>query len=211
MATSSEPLFLGFQTIFGHGLTDARPGAGRLHRADRELPHHHLRLRPADLFAFARRIFSDVAFGDARQTRDAAARAAGWVGAGLRGGAGDSLHAAGQPGGRDPAEHGGVRRGAGIHVADGVVPAAALAIPGDRAALRESRWASPERRSPLILAAVTLATLFRNPDYNKGVIGAAVWFVLGVGYYAVYARKRLVLSPEEEAAIGASPEKRAGA
>jgi len=33
------------------------------------------------------------------------------------------------------------------------------------------------------------------------VIGAAVWFLLGLGYYAVIARHRLVLAPEEEAAI----------
>jgi ethanolamine permease len=43
--------------------------------------------------------------------------------------------------------------------------------------------------------------LFRNPDYNKGVIGAAVWFALGIGYYAAYARRGLVLAPEEEAAF----------
>ena len=51
------------------------------------------------------------------------------------------------------------------------------------------------------IAALTLWTLFRNPDYNKGVIGAAVWFLLGIGYYAVYARRRLVLAPEEAAAV----------
>ena len=49
-----------------------------------------------------------------------------------------------------------------------------------------------------------LATLFRNADYNKGVLGAAVWFALGIAYFALYARKRLVLAPEEEAAIRAS-------
>jgi len=52
-----------------------------------------------------------------------------------------------------------------------------------------------------IIALIALVMLFRNPDYNKGVIGAAVWFVLGVGYYAGYARHRLVLAPEEEAAF----------
>lgn len=52
-----------------------------------------------------------------------------------------------------------------------------------------------------IIAVVTLATLFRNPDYNKGVIGAAVWFVLGIAYYAGHARHRLVLAPEEESAL----------
>jgi len=51
------------------------------------------------------------------------------------------------------------------------------------------------------IAAVALWTLFRNPDYNLGVIGAAVWFLLGIGYYAAWARRRLVLAPEEQAAI----------
>ena len=65
-------------------------------------------------------------------------------------------------------------------------------------------WAFPAPRSPASIAAVTLVMLFRNPDYNKGVIGAAVWFLLGIGYYAVYARHRLVLAPEEEAAFDPS-------
>jgi len=52
-----------------------------------------------------------------------------------------------------------------------------------------------------IIAIVTLATLFWNPDYNRGVAGAAVWFLLGIAYYACYARKNLVLAPEEEAAL----------
>jgi ethanolamine permease len=51
------------------------------------------------------------------------------------------------------------------------------------------------------VAAVTLWMLFANPDYNKGVIGAAIWFLLGMGYYAGYGRHRLVLSPEEETAF----------
>jgi ethanolamine permease len=53
----------------------------------------------------------------------------------------------------------------------------------------------------IAVASVTLLALFRNPDYNKGVVGAAVWFILGVGYYAAWARHRLVLSPEEQTAI----------
>ena len=53
----------------------------------------------------------------------------------------------------------------------------------------------------------TLATLFRSADYNKGVLGAAVWFVLGIAYYALYARKRLVLAPEELSAFANRQEK----
>jgi ethanolamine permease len=48
---------------------------------------------------------------------------------------------------------------------------------------------------------ITLVVLFGNPDYNKGVIGAAVWFVLGIVYFAVHGRHGLVLAPEEEAAL----------
>jgi ethanolamine permease len=50
----------------------------------------------------------------------------------------------------------------------------------------------------ILIASITLVVLFLNPDYNKGVYGAAVWFGLGIAYFAFYARKRLVLSPEEE-------------
>jgi ethanolamine permease len=51
------------------------------------------------------------------------------------------------------------------------------------------------------IAAVTLITLFLNPDYNRSVLGAAVWFLLGILYFALYARRRLVRSPEEEFAL----------
>ncbi len=58
------------------------------------------------------------------------------------------------------------------------------------------------------LAAVTLAALFLNPDYRIGVLGAAVWFALGIAWFAVHARHRLILSPEEEFALSlnAAPE-----
>jgi ethanolamine permease len=52
-----------------------------------------------------------------------------------------------------------------------------------------------------IIAAATLVTLFVNKDYNKGVIGAAVWLALGIVYHAVHGRRGLVLAPEEEAAF----------
>ncbi len=52
-----------------------------------------------------------------------------------------------------------------------------------------------------LLATVTLAALFLNPDYRIGVLGAAAWFVVGLLYFALHARKRLILSPEEEFAV----------
>lgn len=74
------------------------------------------------------------------------------------------------------------------------------------------RFRSIERpyRSPLgvvgaavaaLIALVTLVTLFLNPNYNRSVSGAALWFLAGIIYFAVYARKRLVLAPEEEFAM----------
>jgi ethanolamine permease len=51
------------------------------------------------------------------------------------------------------------------------------------------------------IAGVTLVTLFLNPDYSRSVSGAALWFLAGLAYFAFYARRRLILSPEEEFAI----------
>jgi ethanolamine permease len=53
----------------------------------------------------------------------------------------------------------------------------------------------------VLVATATLGVLFFNADYNKGVIGAAIWFFLGIGYYAIHGRHCLVLAPEEEAAM----------
>ena len=74
------------------------------------------------------------------------------------------------------------------------------------------RFAAIDRpyRSPLgsagavvaaVISMVTLAALFLNPDYRLGVLGAALWFAIGIAYFAFYARTRLILSPEEEFAV----------
>ncbi|WP_445679967.1 amino acid permease [Radicibacter daui] len=52
-----------------------------------------------------------------------------------------------------------------------------------------------------IIAAVSLVFLFLNADYRPGVYGCAIWFVAGLIYFAVYARHRMILSPEEEFAM----------
>ena len=49
-----------------------------------------------------------------------------------------------------------------------------------------------------VIASGTLITLFFNPAYNKGVIGAAAWFILGILYFALRGRHQLVLAPEEK-------------
>jgi ethanolamine permease len=56
------------------------------------------------------------------------------------------------------------------------------------------------------IALVTLGALFVvDPVYQKVVVGAALWYALGLVYFAVYARRRLVLSPEEAFAVRTGP------
>jgi len=50
----------------------------------------------------------------------------------------------------------------------------------------------------LIISAVTLVALFVvDPVYQKVVVGAAIWYALGLAWFAFVGRHRLVLSPEE--------------
>ncbi|GFG49705.1 amino acid ABC transporter permease [Mycolicibacterium agri] len=51
------------------------------------------------------------------------------------------------------------------------------------------------------IALVALVSLFLNEDYRPGVYGTAVYFVIGLIYFAVRGRHKLVLSPEEEFAM----------
>jgi ethanolamine permease len=53
----------------------------------------------------------------------------------------------------------------------------------------------------LIIALVALGSLFANPAFRVGVIGVALWFLVGLAYFALYARKRMVRSPEEDFAL----------
>jgi ethanolamine permease len=52
-----------------------------------------------------------------------------------------------------------------------------------------------------VIAIIALISLFLIRDYRFGVIGTAIWFVLGLIFFAVSGRNRLVLSPEEEFAL----------
>ncbi len=52
-----------------------------------------------------------------------------------------------------------------------------------------------------LIAAVTLGFLFVNPDYVVGVYGSAAWFAVGLIYFALVGRHKLILSPEEEFAV----------
>jgi len=51
------------------------------------------------------------------------------------------------------------------------------------------------------LAAVSLVAIFLNSAYRPGVYGVAAYYVLGVLYFVIAGRHKLVLSPEEEFAM----------
>ncbi len=53
----------------------------------------------------------------------------------------------------------------------------------------------------VIIAVVTLGFQLADPTYRAGVIGVAIWFGLGIVYFAIAGRHKLVLSPEEEFAL----------
>lgn len=53
----------------------------------------------------------------------------------------------------------------------------------------------------VIIAVVTLGFQLADPTYRAGVIGVAIWFALGIVYFAIAGRHKLVLSPEEEFAL----------
>ncbi len=53
----------------------------------------------------------------------------------------------------------------------------------------------------IVIALVTLYVQLKDPVYQKGVLGVAVWYAIGILYFALVARHRLVLSPEEEFAM----------
>src|SRR5204863_10177700 len=64
-----------------------------------------------------------------------------------------------------------------------------------------SRWGLPGAVVAGTLAAIALVSIFLNDAYRPGVYGVAVYYVLGVLYFAIAGRHRLVLSPEEEFAL----------
>ena len=51
------------------------------------------------------------------------------------------------------------------------------------------------------IALVSFVTIFLNDAYRPGIYGVAIYYVLGVLYFAIMGRHRLVLSPEEEFAM----------
>jgi len=62
----------------------------------------------------------------------------------------------------------------------------------------------------LIIALATLVFMFMNEAYRPGVIGAAIWYLTGLMWFGFYARKRIVLAPEEQFAIDAMKQAASG-
>jgi ethanolamine permease len=57
----------------------------------------------------------------------------------------------------------------------------------------------------LAISLVTFVALFvSDPVYRRVALGAAVWYALGLAWFAAVGRHRLVLSPEERFAVEAT-------
>lgn len=193
---SNEPLFLGLRTIFGNGATArllALVGCTGL------VASFH-----AIIFAYGRQIYSLSRAGyfptwlslthRKRQTPDRALVAGsvlGFLSALV-------IHLAGQ---KSPV---------GAVLLNMAVFGAVIAYMLQMASflILRARFPSMNRpyRSPMgisgaaiaaVIAGATLAALFSSSDYRPGVAGAAIWFLLGVAWFAVYGRHRLLLAPEE--------------
>ena len=201
---STEPLFLSFKTIFGSGLWSRLLA---LIACTGLIASFH-----AIIYAYGRQIFSLARAGyfpswlsRTHPTRNTPHRAliAGSV---LGYGAAIVIWLAGQD---SPV---------GAVLLNMAVFGAVIAYVLQMASFVLLRWRFPDidrpYRSPLgvpgafvagIISIVTLAALFLNRDYRLGVLGALVWFALGIAYFAFYARTRLILSPEEEFAVSHQP------
>ena len=64
-----------------------------------------------------------------------------------------------------------------------------------------SPFGTPGAWLTVVIALVTIFYQLSDQTYRAGVIGVAVWFGVGILYFAIIGRHRLVLSPEEEFAM----------
>lgn len=210
ITTSTEPLFLGFRAIFGQGI---RARLLALFACTGLLASFH-----TIIYAYGRQIYSlsragyfpswlSVTHGQ-RKTPHRALIAGSLLGFA----AALTIQLAGQ---NSPV---------GAVLLNMAVFGAVLAYILQMLSFMLLRWKFPQMSRPYVspvgvagaavataIAALTLVVLFLNRDYNLGVIGAAIWFLCGVAYFAFYARHRLVLSPEEEFALAQQERLKQGA
>ena len=65
----------------------------------------------------------------------------------------------------------------------------------------KSPFGVPGAVATIVIAFVTIYYQLSDPIYRSGVIGVAIWFAVGIAYFAAFGRHKLVLSPEEEFAL----------
>ncbi|GGF65778.1 amino acid ABC transporter permease [Azorhizobium oxalatiphilum] len=65
----------------------------------------------------------------------------------------------------------------------------------------KSPFGIPGAVATIVIALVTIYFQLSDPIYRAGVIGVAIWFAIGIAYFALIGRHKLVLSPEEEFAM----------
>ncbi|HKZ96237.1 MAG TPA: amino acid permease [Hyphomicrobiaceae bacterium] len=53
----------------------------------------------------------------------------------------------------------------------------------------------------VIIALITIYMQLQDPTYRAGVLWVAAWFAVGIAYFALVGRHKLILSPEEEFAL----------
>ena len=53
----------------------------------------------------------------------------------------------------------------------------------------------------IVIGVVTLLYQVQDPNFFKGVFWVLVWFAVGIVYFALIGRHKLILSPEEEFAL----------
>jgi ethanolamine permease len=53
----------------------------------------------------------------------------------------------------------------------------------------------------ILIGMVTIYYQLTDPVYRQGVLGVAVWFAIGILYFALIGRHQLILSPEESFAL----------
>ena len=98
------------------------------------------------------------------------------------------------------AEHGGVRRDVLLHPAGDIVHPAAANKPNiERPYV--SPLGIPGAVVTIIIGVVTLLYQVQDPNFFKGVFWVLVWFAVGILYFALVGRHKLILSPEEEFAL----------
>jgi ethanolamine permease len=64
-----------------------------------------------------------------------------------------------------------------------------------------SPWGIPGAVIAGSIALISFIAIFLNDAYRPGIYGVAAYYLLGVLYFAIVGRHRLVLSPEEEFAL----------